>query len=421
MMRRMFKCITLAGALFALDGFAGECKGVALYSDGSDNGQMVESGNSFPEPPEWRANWGNLDGMVAPYIRLSGIKNVQDDWKGLLSFSSLPLHVDGGVLRLRVRATQNVKFGVWLKGISSESQVYYVPLRANKTSLLEIPLAELGVTGVIDVANVGVGLFQVPQNQYTTLFIDDVEFSCVRKNEGTSASDGLEDDGLVYEFSNADAWSNVRETRLLPAKETEFSAAYTLQERNSYLSKTNADFLVSELEHLKIVNSVRAKEMLAKRSRLTWYDNLYTVVRNRLRENVVANPKQLYFEAEAIAAYSDYTIVPLLIADLDYEYRACADSECKTMQNVNAHLLMAGLPTSFVRGSKINLVLDPYFIVTKQKEMPSVSVCVSGTCKALPVKGSLELEFPSSGTQTILVKMKSGERNVEQKLFVEVK
>ena len=102
-------------------------------------------------------------------------------------------------------------------------------------------------------------------------------------------------------------------------------------------------------------------------------------------------------------------------------YKACADSVCGSTQNVNAHLLMAGLPTSFVRGSKINLVLDPYFIVTKQKDLPSVSVCVSGTCKALPVKGSLELEFPSSGLQTIIVKMKSNGRNIEQKLFVEVK
>ena len=423
MMRRMFKGIALAGAVFALNGFAQECKDVALYSDGSDKGQMIESGRSFPEPPEWRANWGNLDGMVAPYIRLSGMKNVQGDWKGLLLFPSLPLHVDGGVLRLKVHATQNVRFGVWLKGASSESLTYNVALTANKTQLLKIPLAEFGVTGPIDVVNVGVGLFQVPQNQYTSLFIDDIEFSCVKNNAstGSSTSSEIEKDALVYEFSNADAWSSARDVRLLPAKETEFSAAYTPQERSFLLSKTNADFLVSELEHLKIVNSVRATEMLAKKSRLTWYDNLYLIVRNRIHENVVANPKHLYFEAEAVAANSDYTVIPLLVADLDYMYKACADSVCGSTQNVNAHLLMAGLPTSFVRGSKINLVLDPYFIVTKQKDLPSVSVCVSGTCKALPVKGSLELEFPSSGLQTIIVKMKSNGRNIEQKLFVEVK
>ena len=156
MINRMFKGVALCGALCALNGFADECKGVVLYSDGNDNGQMVEAGRTFPEPPEWMANWGNFGDMVSPYIRLSGVKDVQGDWKGLLSFSSLPLRVDGGVLRLKVRSTQNVKFGVWLKGNASESGIYYAELTANKTHSLEIPLASFGVTGAFDVVNVGV-------------------------------------------------------------------------------------------------------------------------------------------------------------------------------------------------------------------------------------------------------------------------
>jgi len=426
MMRRMFKGVALAGALCALNGFAEECKGVVLYSDGSDNGQMVESGRTFPEPPEWKANWGNLDGMVAPYIRLSGIKNVQADWKGLLSFSSLPLHAEGGVLRLKVRASQNVKFGVWLKGISSESRTYYTTLSANKTQSLEIPLASFGSGGTVDVSNVGVGLFQVPQYQYTTLFIDDIGFSCVKNGEimeSSSSSTEVSESSarLEYVFSDVEAWSEKRNARFLPAMESEYSASYSEQKRDSLISKTNGDFLVSEWEHMKITTSVHASEMSAKKSRMTWYDNLYSVVRNRLRENVVANPKQLYFEAEAVAAESDYTLVPLLVADLDYAYSTCADSVCATSRNVDAHLLSAGLPTSFVRGSKMSLVLDPYFVVTKQREIPSISVCVSGLCQTLRPKGRIELEFPSTGTQKIVVKLQSGGRNVEQNLFVEVK
>ena len=423
----MFKSVALLGALCALHGFAEECKGVVLYSDGNDMGQMIETGKTFPEQPEWNANWGNLGNMAPPYIRLSGIKNVQGDWKGLLSFSRLPLRVDGGVLRLKVRSTQNVKFGVWLKGNASESGVHYAELAADKTHSLEIPLASLNVAGAFDVVNVGVGLFQVPQYQYTTLFIDDLEFSCAKNSSGglsssSSATWGNADDALwEYEFSNTDASSPLRETRLLPALESEYSAAYSPQERALLISKTDADFLVSGLEHLKIVNSIRATEMTAKKSRLTWYDNLYSVVRNRLRENVVANPKQLYFEAEAIAANSDYTVIPLLVADLDYAYSACANSACDSTQFFSARLLTAGLPTSFVRGSKVSLVLDPYFIVTKQRSLPLISVCVSGSCKTIQPKQRLELEFPSSGLQAIVVKMKSGDRNIEQKLFVEVK
>ncbi len=431
MISRMFKGVALLGALLALEGYAEECNGVALYSNGGDNGQMIETGRTFPEKPEWWANWGNFDGMDAPYIRLSGMNNVQGDWKGLLSFRSLPLRVDGGKLRLKVRASQNVKFGIWLKG-TSESGVYYVSLGANKTHLLDVPLASLGVTGSFYVENVGVGLFQVPKYQYMTLFIDDIEFTCVGKSPRevsssssfSSSSDvwkNADEGPWEYEFSNVDAWSEKREARLLPDVETEFSAAYSEQERGTLISRTNSDFLVSELEHMKIVNSVRAVEMTAKKSRMTWYDNLYSVLRNRLRENVVANPKQLYFEAEAVAAQSDYTVIPLLVADLDYAYGACADSACNSTYIVDSHLLTAGFPTSFVRGSKMSLVLDPYFVVTKRRELPSVSVCFSGLCKSVSFKERLEVEFPSTGTQKIVVKMKSGGQSIEQNLFLEVK
>ena len=427
MKNRMCKGIALMGALFALNGFADECKDVVLYSNGNDNGQMVESGMTFPELPEWKTNWGNLDGMEPPYIRLSGMKNLQDDWKGLLSFQSLPQHVDGGVLRLKVHATQNASFGVWLVNSSGKSNVHYVGLTANRTQSLEIPLVNLGVTGAVDVMNVGVGLFHVPQYQYTTLFIDDVGFSCVKNSIGSSSSAmssssfSANGDSLGYEFSNVESWSEKRDARYLPSLESNFTAAYSEQQRDSLLLRTNSDFVVDELEHLKIVNTVRATDVSPKKSRTSWYDNLYSVVRNRLRENAVANPKQLYFEAEAIAATSDYTVIPLLVADLDYAYSACADSLCSSVQIVNAHLLEAGLPTSFVRGSKVSILLDPYFVVTKQRSLPSISVCVSGKCETLPMKGRLDLEFPSVGKQKIVVKMNRGGQTVEQNLFVEVK
>lgn len=427
MKNRMCKGIALMGALFALNGFADECKDVVLYSNGNDNGQMVESGMTFPELPEWKTNWGNLDGMEPPYIRLSGMKNLQDDWKGLLSFQSLPQHVDGGVLRLKVHATQNASFGVWLVNSSGKSNVHYVGLTANRTQSLEIPLVNLGVTGAVDVMNVGVGLFHVPQYQYTTLFIDDVGFSCVKNSIGSSSSAmssssfGANGDSLEYEFSNVESWSEKRDARYLPSLESNFTVAYSEQQRDSLLLRTNSDFVVDELEHLKIVNTVRATDVSPKKSRTSWYDNLYSVVRNRLRDNVVANPKQLYFEAEAIAATSDYTVIPLLVADLDYAYSACADSLCSSVQIVNAHLLEAGLPTSFVRGSKVSILLDPYFVVTKQRSLPSISVCVSGKCETLPMKGRLDLEFPSVGKQKIVVKMNRGGQTVEQNLFVEVK
>jgi len=421
----MFKGIALMGTLLALEGFAEECKGVALYSDGRDNGQMLESGRTFPEAPEWSANWGNMGGMQAPYIRLSGMKNMRDDWKGLLSFPKFPLHIAGGELNMKVRATQNVKFGVWLAGSSGSSSVYYVDLPANETRTLNVPVSNFGVSGSFEVSNIGVGIFQVPEYRYTTLFIDDVNFSCVKSslNNLSSSSSSVQMGGNVakYKFSNADAWSVKRNVRFLPSRESEFSAAYSASQRNSLIHKTNEDFLVSELEYIKIVNNVDVDDITASKSRLTWYDNMYSIVRNRLREDVIANPKQIYFEAEAVSAESDYTVIPLLVADLDYAYSSCTDSLCSSKRVMNSHLLMAGLPTSFVRGSKISLVLDPYFTVSKQRELPSVTVCYGGKCSALSYKGRLDLEFSSTGKQKIVVKLKSGNRNVEQNLFVEVK
>ena len=59
--------------------------------------------------------------------------------------------------------------------------------------------------------------------------------------------------------------------------------------------------------------------------------------------------------------------------------------------------------------------------MTQQRELPSVSVCTSGTCKALLLGERLDLEFPSTGIQKIVVKLNNGEQRVEQNLFVEVK
>ena len=111
----------------------------------------------------------------------------------------------------------------------------------------------------------------------------------------------------------------------------------------------------------------------------------------------------------------------MLVVVFFYLCGLCVCSGVGSIDIFIVRLLTAGLPTSFVRGSKVSLVLDPYFIVTKQRTLPSISVCVSGSCKSIQPKERLELEFPSSGLQTVVVKMKSGDRNVEQKLFVEVK
>lgn len=416
-MNRMLCGIVLSGALWVSAGHAGECKDVALYSDGNSVGKVVES--SFPESPEWNTNWGNLDGMNPPYIRWSGMRNMRGDWTALLSFNALPASVNGGSVQLKVRVTQNAKFGVWLTGAFGKSSIYYVDIPANVTKFVDIPLSKMSVNGNVKVEKLGVGLFGVPENQYTTLFVDDIFLTCGKTSENLSAE--VPAQGFGYEFTNVESRDAHRENRFLPHQESEFSPAYKSLNRKAFTKVTDANFVIPEWEHLKIVKNVNAASMTPQKSRMAWYDNLYSVLRNRVREGVVANPKNLFYEAEAIAAATDYTFMPLLLANMDYAYEVCRDSACTAHDYLNAKLLQAGLPSSFVRGSKLALAYDPFFLTTTERNMPQVSVCVNGKCMPVAPKEIVQLEFPSAGLQKINVKLTDGDLTVNQNLFVEVK
>lgn len=420
-MNRMLSGIVLLGAFLTSGGHAGECKEVALYTDVSSVGNVVES--NFPESPEWKTNWGNLDGMVPPYIRWSGMRNVRGDWTTLLSFSTLPATVEGGSLQLKVRVTQNSKFGVWLAGSFGKSSVYYVDIPANVTKFVDVPLSKVSVNGKVNVEKVGFGLFNVPQYQYTTMFIDDIYLTCGKNsaNSGVTSAETSSEETAGYEFSDVNSRDAHRENRYLPRLESEFTAAYENQMRDSLLALTNANFVMPEWEHQKLKRNVEATSMTPKKSRMAWFDNLYSVLRNRVRESVVANPKNLFYEAEAIAAATDYTFMPILLANMDYAYEACTDTSCKSTRFLNARLLQAGLPSSFVRGSKLTLAYDPFFLTTTERSMPKLSVCVDGKCSSIAPKEILQLEFPSAGVQKIIVKLTDGNLTVNQNLFVEVK
>lgn len=84
MRNRIWGPLALGGALLSSTAFAANCKNLVLYENGSSKGHMEESTRSFPEPPEWSANWGDFDNMKSPYIRLSGMRNYHGDWTGSL-------------------------------------------------------------------------------------------------------------------------------------------------------------------------------------------------------------------------------------------------------------------------------------------------------------------------------------------------
>lgn len=440
----MFKCVALMGALASLSGYAQVCNTLTLYKDGSYAGRMEESTRSFPEAPEWSTNWGDFDNMQNPYIRLSGMRNYRGDWTGSLVFDALPVKVNGGTLKIKARSSQKGNFGVWLSGNSGAGRISFHELEANKTAVLTIPVQELMGSESFEVDKVGIGLFDVPANQYTNFFVDDIEFSCA-ETAGSSAGGSVNGSGgntevgngtsgnsavlensdalfqTEYSFVDVEPASAIRKGLFDSAYVRPTSAHYETAERSSLQQKTSVNFVLSENEHNQIVNFREVKTLTPKASRDGWYKSLFYVDRNRLKDGVIANPKQVFNEANEMAALSNYTLMPLLLADLDYAVSYCADTACATHVLEDSGLLLAGLPSSYITGSKFRLVYDPYFTVTTRKTLPHVEICVAGKCQSLDPKSEIMVEFDSAGVHELQVKITSGNLNVQQHLFVEVK
>ncbi len=423
MSNRMLRRIVPIAVFAAVAAYAQVCEEKVLYNGAGTSGQMENASRTFPEPPEWSTNWGEMGSMKPPYIRLSGMKNVKADWIGALAFSALPKDVQGGTLRLKVRATQRVKFGVWLSSTKGTGNVVFNDVPANTTRLLEIPVEKMLGSGKQKVEKVWIGLFGVPANQYTTLFVDDVSLTCTVKAGKVSSvvASVPEDSGAGFAPTNTVAMSPVRNPLCLSSSVNPSSAAYSDVDRKRLLDSTTSLFVLNYKEHWQIRESLEQEECTPVESRRLWYRNLFFVDRNRLRDSVVANPKGVFDEAVAFAAANNYSFMPLLVADVEYAYRDCQDTLCATTQFTKSRLLQAGLPSSFVRGSKLKLVYDPYFAVTQRKMLPQVEICVSGKCSSLSVNKSIELELESAGVQKIVVKLTSGGISQRHNLYVEVK
>ncbi|MEE1067289.1 MAG: hypothetical protein UH678_02205, partial [Fibrobacteraceae bacterium] len=90
---RVIQAIHMIALLFSVNLYATELKEIQLYPG---EGILESASSTFPEPPEWKTNWGNKGGLEPPYIRFSGQKNYDSDWNAILKFEKLPLKLDGG-------------------------------------------------------------------------------------------------------------------------------------------------------------------------------------------------------------------------------------------------------------------------------------------------------------------------------------
>lgn len=413
MKSRMSRCAALIGTVLSLSGYAQVCNDVSLYKNG-EAGKMETANMTFPEAPEWSANWGEMEALTPPYIRWSGMKDKAGDWTGMLTLNKLPVTVQGGNLTFKVRATQKGKFGIWLAGAFGNSGVKFFNLNANKTYTLKVPIEELIGGSVKTIEKIGVGLFDVPAYQYVTLFLDDIAFSCAvsGKSAGTE---------IQYPYSDLNPKNPYREGKFLAASPAMTTAAYSEEERHEIKNSTHADFVLSEQEHRQIEEFPTRTDLTPQKSRDGWFRNMYFIDRNRLRDSVIANPKGLFYEANEAATESDKREMPLLIGNVDYAYRMCNDSACKNVQLVNARILQAALPSASVKGSKLKVFYDPYFVSTNRNSLPRVDIYANKKWQTLEPKSEMLLEFESAGVQSVNIRLSEGGVNINQTLYVEVK
>lgn len=410
MKNRIFNHLAWMVAFAAIYSHSQTSNSVILYDGSSSNGAKIESSSmTFPEYPEWTANWGNFENMKSPYIRFSGQKNTNSDWIAAISFNQMPVNVNGGSLKMKARATQNAEIALWVSGNFGTGPIYKKSITANQTSALELPIS-MHASGNTSIEKIWVSLLNVPTYQYTTLFIDDIELtSAVSENEEKTIGD----------FTNPTPYTFIKngDFGAVPSS----SMLYSSSEQADLLKKTPTLFVLTEQEHQQIMKFQTATDLTPKQSREGWNNSLITIDHRRLKDSVTVNPQNRFLDANNIAATYSMRKVPLLIADLDYSYKVCSDTMCTSTYLNNQSLLLAGIPTSYVRGSRIQVVYDPYFVVSTRENLPSVEICVREKCQTLNKNSEISLEFESAGIQKITIKAKSGTKSTTQVLSLEVK
>ena len=417
MKNRSLRGIAVAGLFLAVAGNAQICNDAVIYDGSKNNGKMEERGRTFPEAPEWKANWGNFENMESPYIRLSGIKNVRGDWTGALVFDELPQNVRGGSLKLSVRATQAAKFGVWLVDDAGAGNISFHNIEANRTHEIDVTIEKLLGKNAASVHKVGIGLFDVPANQYTTLFVDNVRFTCTGEGDAGSGSQP----SATYYFRDVEPSSAFRAGihNEVPIR----AARMAMDEptRAEYRNRTAKPFVLNEQEYRQIESFRNAASLTPEKSRDGWYNSLFLVDRNRLRDSVIANPKTLFAEAQNVTASYDNKVMPLLVADVDCAVKYYSDTTFSATTLEDYPLLLAGLPTSYVKGSRVKIAYDPYFVATTRGSLPHVEICVDGKCQEVGAGTLADIEFSSAGVQNITVRLRSGNTTTQQVLSLEVR
>lgn len=410
---RVIQAIHMIALLFSVNLYATELKEIQLYPG---EGILESASFTFPEPPEWKTNWGNKGGLEPPYIRFSGQKNYDSDWNAILKFEKLPLKLDGGFLSFKAFVTEQVELELSLGNSSKKN----VSLPANTAREIKISLEDIFDSFPVEVSSLNLKLKGVPAWHYITLLVGEISiYSKKSENESNLEFPTLES-SETFVLSETDFSKPSRDfmegSFTLPYSR----AGYSIEVRDSLKNISSTGIFLSEMENEKI------KEMPKEISVSSFMNKAYLFAKNLVRDSVIANPRTLLQNGKLLSASHDYTLLPILAMDVDYDASECealsADSSCAKYQVVKGHFLGAAPALEFVRGSQIQLVFDPYFWLSNRNGEQSFELEVSVAGKNYSMKGAsvVMIEFPQLGKYEMVLRVQRAGIKTEWKYTVEV-
>jgi len=406
---------------------AEECQTAVLYDGETKTQAGLNSGSTWPEPPEILTNWGEKDGLLPPYIRFSGQKNETNDWVGVLRFDTQPV-VSGGDLSFKAHATKSVQLSVGAVFESGVIPLDMFSLQADNTVSIDLNLQEVELGLPSELLGIELKLNQVPAGEYVTVFFDDFSLTCVQNGASPPLDDGVNvHPGEFY----ADHYPFPEIDPVAPARFVD-PEVYTPDYANvikvdsvlnAQKEKSSTGIVLSLDESFQIIDALSRDPVDAEESTTLWKTTMHILARGRLKDSVFANPSLVWKQASFIAADANRTAVPLVMGDVEFEIDPCYDGEnCEEDVFPAQRYMHVSLATSFVRGARIAVVYDPQFLVTNiTGELPAIEINVGGQWKEVPVKGFIMVDLYQAGENRFQMRITRGDATVENVIKVEVR
>lgn len=414
---RVIQAMQIMALFFSVSLYANHNGVIDLYPG---NGYSNTSLSTFPEVPEWNANWGNKGGLEPPYIRFSGQKNQDSDWETKLHFEKLPVVTEAGdSLSITVFVTENLDIEL---SLGENSQKVLVSLQGGKAKEIKLPIEKFFNTLPQKISTLNVKLVNVPGWHYVTLLLGKISI----QSKGNFSSPGETETVLQVETEefllSKTEFSKPSRIHLENLFNPPYSrGGYSKEKRDSLKVFSSSKIFLEESDDLQF------SALVENNTNANFIQKLYLLSRNSIQDSVLANPRTLWRDGKQLAAANDYSLLPILAADIEYEAAECnslaGDSTCANYGVVKKHFLGAAPITDYVYGSKIQIVLDPYFFLTNRKgELPfELEISLAGKNYQLNGASVVDVEFPQLGFFEMIIRVRRAGKQTEWKYLVEVK